>query len=213
MLESCQRQQEINQRDVEQSYHEEILQDDLESDLLTAQSKGCIHATSDQRAYVDSGALKLNQFLARCYQETGSVKWCDQVARPNPESAKTFDCTYPESPRHVLVHPNESTWAYAIGAVKLVQELERKNIKVDVIYNWWRPEPYNKNVGGAAGRHPFGTSVDVRFVDKSEQNKAHDELCILRQQGRLRALGYYAGTGLHFGMGDRTANTWGRNCP
>ncbi len=209
----CQRQQDINQRDIQQASHDQTLQDDLESDLLTEQSSGCLQATSVQRSYVDSGAVKLKQFLERCYQETSSKKWCDQVARPNPDSANIFECTYSPSQRHVLIHPSESTWSYAIGAVKLVQELEKKNIKIELIYNWWRPEPYNKNVGGAAGRHPFGTSVDVRFVGKSEQNKAHAELCAFRKQGKLRALGYYSGTGLHLGVGDQVANTWGRPCP
>lgn len=67
------------------------------------------------------------------------------------------------------------------------------------------------NVGGAAGRHPFG-SVDVRFKTKNGQAKAHKELCKSRKLGRLRALGFYPGTGLHFGMGDKVANTWGKSC-
>ncbi len=212
LLQSCQ-QQDINQHDIDKAPHSDDLQDDFESDPILEENKGCIQATADQRSYVDSGTLKLNQFLSLCYQETGSKKWCDQVARPNPDSSRTFDCTYSPSQTHVLIHPNESTWVHAIGAVKLVQALEQKNIKVETIYNWWRPEPYNKNVGGAAGRHPFGTSVDVRFLNKSEQNKAHSALCAFRKQGHLRALGYYSGTGLHFGMGDKTANTWGKACP
>ncbi len=212
---SCQKSFEINRIDIQNATHSEIIQDDLESDGadIFQLNHGCKHASAEQIAYINLGASKLNQFLKKCYSETNSKKWCDQVARPNPASHSTFDCTYSPTQPHFFIHPSESMWSNAIGAVKLVQELETKNIKIDLIYNWWRPEPYNANVGGAAGRHPFGTSVDVRFINKSEQNKAHAELCKIRKQGRLRALGYYSGTGLHFGMGDKVANTWGKPCP
>jgi len=210
----CQK-EELNRLAVESEPHSEYIEDDYESepDFVTVQSNGCKHATSSQVVQVNLGVTKRNQFLTKCYKETGSTKWCDQVARPNPESHPAFDCTYSVQQAHVFVHPDESTWDYAIGAVKLVQELETKGVKVSTIYNWWRPEPYNANVGGAAGRHPYGTSVDVRFPSKAEQNKAHSQLCQWRKAGRLRALGYYSGTGLHFGMGDRVANTWGKSCP
>ena len=212
---SCQKSNEINRLDVLSAMHSETIEDDLEStgENIFQLGHGCKHATLAQIAYVDLGVSKLNQFLQKCYNETNSKKWCDQVARPNPESHLAFDCTYSPTQPHVFIHPSESSWSNAIGAVKLVQELEAKSIKIDSIYNWWRPEPYNSNVGGAAGRHPFGTSVDVRFASKTEQNKAHAELCKFRKQGRLRALGYYSGTGLHLGMGDKIANTWGKACP
>jgi hypothetical protein len=211
----CQR-QELNKLDVASTQHSDILQDDEESEYgagVVQAASVCAKATAAQITQVNIGAAKRSQFLAKCYQETGSTKWCDQVARPNPESEPAFDCTYSAAQSHVFVHPDEKNWPYAIGAVKLVQELEALKIQVSVIYNWWRPEPYNNNVGGAAGRHPFGTSVDVRFPTKAEQNKAHAQLCVWRKAGRMRALGYYAGTGLHFGMGDQLANTWGKSCP
>lgn len=201
--------------DIASNEHSDFLEDDFESEglLFKPLASSCKKATISQIAYVDLGVNKLDTFLNRCYRETGSKKWCDQVARPNPESYKTFDCTYSVNQPHVFVHPEEATWSHAIGAVKLVQDLEKLKIGVDIIYNWWRPEPYNANVGGAAGRHPFGTSVDVRFKNKTEQNKGHAQLCKYRKQGRLRALGYYSGTGLHLGVGDKSANTWGKSCP
>lgn len=217
LAQSCQKQQDkINSADVLSSEHSDTMEDDFESDsdsIFKLGGSSCKQATAAQISSVDAGAAKLNQFLNRCYQETKSKKWCSEVARPNPDSHRTFDCTYSPAQPHVFVHPQENTWGYAIGAVNLVLELEKRNIKVDTIYNWWRPEPYNKNVGGAAGRHPAGTSVDVRFSSKTEQNKAHSELCKFRKLGRLRALGYYSGTGLHLGVGDTAANTWGRSCP
>ena len=214
IFQACQKQEAINRADVSSTEHSTVLLDDSESetDYVFKLSRSCKQATAEQISFIDLGVTKLNQFLALCYQETNSKKWCSEVARPNPDSHSTFDCTYsPEQP-HVFVHPYESTWNYAIEAVKLVQDLEKKGIKIDTIYNWWRPEPYNKNVGGAAGRHPGGTSVDVRFPSKTEQNKAHSELCKFRKLGRLRALGYYSGTGLHLGVGDKVANTWGKSC-
>lgn len=193
--------------------HVDQLLDDNESVSFELMDRAsCKKATAAQKAEVQKGYVKLDRFLQKCYDTAGSRKWCDQVARPNPESYSSFACTYGSGTPHYFIHPTEKTWGYAIEAVKLVMELEQKGVKIDMIYNWWRPEPYNANVGGAAGRHPYGTSVDVRFVNKTEQNKAHTLLCQYRKKGRLRALGYYAGTGLHLGVGDTTANTWGRAC-
>lgn len=209
----CQR-QEFNKLSVESETHSPFLEDDHESEEpgLLEELAACQKATASQISVVDRGAAKLNSFLNRCYKETGSKKWCDEVSRPNPASSSTFRCTYSSTQAAIFIHPDEKTWEYAIGAVNLVQDLVRQGVKVSTIYNWWRPEPYNKNVGGAAGRHPYGTSVDVRFADKTNQNKAQKLLCKMRAQGKLRALGYYSGTGLHLGVGDTTANTWGKSC-
>ncbi len=222
---ACQGQSQYEvQNTVDLAPHSPILQDDAESEHIhndhnhdvagdfVQELVSCRKATSAQLSIVNQGLKKLDQFLTRCYRETNSKKWCDQVARPNPSSRSTFFCTYSSSQPHYFVHPTESTWKHAIAAVKLVQDLQRNGVGVDMIYNWWRPEPYNANVGGAAGRHPLGTSVDVRFVNKTQQNKAHSLLCKYRKQGRLRALGYYSGTGLHLGVGDTAANTWGKAC-
>ncbi|MBY0385975.1 hypothetical protein K2X05_12520, partial [bacterium] len=139
--------------------------------------------------------------------------WCIQLIRPNPSSKSIFACTYGANQIHQLIHPNQDTWKYAYQAVNLIERLEMNGIKIAQIYNWWRPEPYNKNVGGAPGRHPAGTSVDVRFSTKNDQIRAHNLLCKWRKQGELRALGYYSSSALHFGIGDTSANTWGKNCP
>jgi hypothetical protein len=210
----CQR-EELNRFDASQAHHSDAIEDDseLEPILAEIESSSCVKATRTQISTVDLGNTKLNQFMSRCYAETNNSQWCKQVARPNPDSHSTFDCTYSVDQAHYFVHPDEKTWAFAITAVKLVKELQALGVNVSTIYNWWRPEPYNKNVGGAAGRHPFGTSVDVRFASKSDQEKAHKQLCKWRSQGRLRALGYYSSTALHFGIGDKVANTWGKSCP
>lgn len=178
------------------------------------QSKGtCTKATAIQISEVNKGNLLKDTFLAECADATGDSLWCQQVIRPNPSSISTFRCTYGASQLHQLIHPSRTTWKNAIEAVNMVQDLEDLGIEVCQIYNWWRPAPYNGNVGGAAGRHPYGTSVDVRFCSKADMERAHKQLCKWRKQGRMRALGYYGSTGLHFGVGDRTANTWGKGCP
>ena len=174
---------------------------------------GCTRASSTQIGVVKTGNAKVDKFVSGCVSVTGSTKWCQQLTRPNPSSKSTFTCTYGSTMPHQLVHPDEGTWKNAYQAVKLVSELEKMGIAVYQIYNWWRPEPYNANVGGAAGRHPFGTSVDVRFSTMKDMEKGHAQLCKWRKAGRLRALGYYGSTGLHFGIGDKTANTWGKGCP
>lgn len=177
-----------------------------------SQSK-CVRATSRQKKVVARGIEKKNRLLARCLEQAGESDWCSQIIRPNPASSARFRCTYGSEMPHFLVHPDELTWDFPIEAVRIVSELEEKDIKVCQIYNWWRPEPYNKNVGGSPTRHPFGTSVDVRFCSKSDQDQAFLELCKLKKQGRIRAIGYYSSPSIHFGVGDRRGNTWGRSCP
>lgn len=173
---------------------------------------GCRRATTAQIYEVNLGNDKKDEFLDRCVRETKSSHWCNQLVHPNWNSESMFRCTYGSNQVHQLIHPKESTWKYAITAVKIVQELSRKNIKACKIYNWWRPEPYNKNVGGAKGRHPYGTSVDVRFCNEREANRAFAELCKMRSKRRIRAIGHYGSSSLHIGVGDRLANTWGKRC-
>lgn len=173
----------------------------------------CKKASSHQLANVNHGNQMLQSFLNLCAQQTSGSPWCQQLTRPNPSSLSIFRCTYGESQPHRLIHPDTATWPDAFQAVRLVESLEDRGIKICLIYNWWRPEPYNANVGGAPGRHPFGTSIDVRFCSKSDMEKAFTQLCKWRKEGRIRAIGYYGSTGLHFGIGDATPNTWGKACP
>lgn len=194
--------------------HSELLEDDLEFlDFQVSEKASCSKATSVQIAKINEGNQKKQKFLNACADETNNSLWCEQLIRPNPSSKSSFQCTYGSNQVHQLIHPDEKTWENAFQAVRLVERLEESNVKVCLIYNWWRPEPYNKNVGGAAGRHPYGTSVDVRLCSKKDQSKAHSLLCKWRKQGELRALGYYSSTALHFGVGDNMANTWGKSCP
>lgn len=192
--------------------HSDLHLDDLELYIDGLQKVNCTKANRDQIRVVNSGNKLAQDFLQACYKATNQSPYCLELMRPNPASQKTFECTYGEDQIHQLIHPDADTWEYAFKAVWLIQQLEKKQIKVCSIYNWWRPEPYNANVGGAAGRHPFGTSVDVNFCTKEDQERAHTELCELRSKGHLRALGHYPSNGLHFGVGDRNPNTWGKAC-
>ena len=198
-------------RDEHDHDHETELDESSEPGLVIPFA--CKRATNSQIAKIKQGNSKFDEFMKGCWAATGNSRWCEQLTRPNPSSRSTFLCTYGEDLPHRLIHPDESTWKNAYQAVKLVEELGSKGIEVSQIYNWWRPEPYNANVGGAAGRHPYGTSVDVRMSTVAHMKKAHTQLCKWRKAGRLRALGYYGSTGLHFGIGDRTPNTWGKGCP
>jgi hypothetical protein len=184
--------------------------DQLQSHLI---ARNCQAANQSQLNQVNAGNAKKEDFLAQCYQATNGSCWCDQLIRPNPSSLNTFKCTYGADQVHQLIHPDEDTWDYAIETVKIVEELQQKDILTRIIYNWWRPEPYNKNVGGSPTRHPFGTAIDVRFETKSMQNQAFAELCRMRARGRIRAIGYYSSTAIHIGVGDHSANTWGKSCP
>lgn len=203
-----------NQKSQEQQDSEDIA-DHIQNDPAIAeeiQSLGCLKASTAQKSQVNLGISKKDKFLQKCAAETNNSFWCEQLVHPNLRSASTFRCTYGSGQVHNLVHPDEKTWKYPIEAVKILHDLTGKGIKVSQIYNWWRPEPYNKNVGGAAGRHPYGTSVDVRFASDNEANRAFRELCKMRSKKRIRALGHYGSASLHIGVGDKTANTWGKSC-
>ncbi len=179
----------------------------------TSESLVCKRANDNQLNEVNAGNDLLRTFLAECARVNSNSEWCEQLIRPNPASRAKFSCTYGEAQPHQLINPNRESWKFAFEAVKILEDLESMGISPCLIYNWWRPEPYNGNVGGASGRHPFGTSVDVRFCSDADTDDAFRELCKLRKLGRLRAIGYYGTTALHLGVGDHTANTWGRSCP
>lgn len=172
----------------------------------------CQKANSAQLYQVVKGGRKRSEFLDNCARETNNSPWCQQLVRPNPASIAMFRCTYGNALPHELINPDEKVWKDAYTAVELIDELARKGIPVCEIYNWWRPEPYNKNVGGAPGRHPSATSIDVRFCSAADAIRGFDALCKYRKRGIVRALGYYGNSGVHIGVGDGTANTWGRNC-
>lgn len=196
-------------------WRESFIEDDYE---LTARGQffrtlACKSASAQQKSQVALGNTKKDRFLRDCATTTNSSPWCSQLVRPNPDSRSTFSCTYGSGQVHQLIHPDENTWNYAFRAVRLIEDLEQQGVRVCRIYNWWRPEPYNANVGGSAGRHPYGTSVDVQFCTKSDQEKGFRLLCSYRRAGKLRAIGYYSSTSLHFGVGDASANTWGKSCP
>lgn len=201
---------DTDSEDIVDHIHDDVHEEDGINDEIAA--LGCVRASTSQRNSVDLGLSKKEKFMQKCVAETGSTTWCTQVARPNPSSKNTFSCTYGSSQQHNLIHPDETTWKYPIAGIKILKDLQAQGISISSIYNWWRPEPYNKNVGGAAGRHPYGTSIDVRFASSSQANKAFSALCKMRSQGRLRAIGHYGSASLHIGVGDRTANTWGKSC-
>lgn len=188
------------------------LHDDGESVFGLMGGSGCVEATEQERAYVDYGNKFYKEFIKKCVDQTGAAYWCEELTRPNPDSADIFACTYGEQQTHRFIHPDKSTWRNAFEAVKIIEDLRRKGIGVRRIYNWWRPEPYNKNVDGAGGRHPLGTSVDVEFHSNRDKNLAFRALCKMRNQGRIKAIGYYPSQGLHIGINDKIPNTWGKNC-
>lgn len=107
----------------------------------------CQRATKKQRAYVNLGNKKQNTFIEACNKATRDSAWCQEILRPNPDSRGAFACTYGWTQPHMLIHPNPKTWKFAFEAVKIADELFQKGIHVCAINNWWRPEPYNRNVG------------------------------------------------------------------
>lgn len=193
--------------------------DDEMLDLLEDQNNSnikCTKATASQIQIVKNGNAKRDQFLKRCEEEKIPDFLCEQIIRPNPSSKERFICTYGNDLPHQLIDPDESTWEFAFQGAKIVMALGKYGVRVNQIYNWWRPEPYNSNVGGAPGRHPQGTSIDVRMAGMKDTTKALSLLCKWRNQKTnsrsLNAIGYYGNTGIHFGVGDTWENTWGSPC-
>lgn len=173
----------------------------------------CKKASAAQVAEVNRGNARKDEFLAACAEATGGSGWCPQLIKPSPSGLEAFRCTYGPSQVYRFVHPDEETWEHAFKAVRMIQTLQQEKVRVCEIYYWWRPEPFNTNAGGAPTRHPFGTSVDVRFCSMADMEKAHKRLCEWRAEGELRAVGYYGSRELHFGIADRIGNTWGKDCP
>lgn len=186
-------------------------ENDLIQDLRSKQQ--CVAADSAQRELVIAGNALRDSFMTYCLSNTGNSAWCQQIVRPNPKSRNYFVCTYGNDLPHQLISPDQETWIYPIQAIQMIQKLSEMKIQTCEIYNWWRPEPYNKNVEGEPGRHPFGTAIDVRFCSKRDQHSAFLQLCKWRKEGRIRAIGFYPSTAIHFGIGDVEATTWGKACP
>lgn len=172
----------------------------------------CQKASPAQVAEVNRGLARQDEFLAAFAKATGGSGWCSQLIRPSPTGREVFRCTYGDQQVYRLVHPDPDTWKHAFKAVRMIQALQGEKIRVCEIYYWWRPEPFNTNAGGAPTRHPYGTSVDVRFCSMADMEKAHRRLCAWRAAGELRAVGYYGSRELHFGIADRIGNTWGKDC-
>jgi|GEM_PF-1246562 len=158
-------------------------------------------ATSDQIQTVFTGVNRKDVFLKACLENTQRPDYCQQVMRPNPNSRSIFQCTYPASIPWIFI-PSPKTWFYAFQVIRWLDEMESEGIKVSLIYNWWRPEPYNKNVGGDPHRHPFGTAIDVFFPTKIDQLNAFRFLCQLERSSFIGALGFYGSSSLHIGIGD-----------
>lgn len=193
--------------------HDEEMLDLLEDKV---ERKTCIKANAKQLSLIQSGNAKKDLFLQQCAEAGVTSDLCQQLTRPNLNSKSTFTCTYGNEVPHQLIDPDESTWEFAFQGAKIVMELQKNGVSVDNIYNWWRPEPYNKNVGGVPIRHPEGTSIDVRMSNITHASKALSLLCKWRNNKTdfkaLNALGYYGNTGIHFGVADTLENTWGNPC-
>ena len=176
-------------------------------------------ASADQKQKVLSGIELQNSFLAACKSFGVQDQWCDQLMRPNPnpEEFKTFSWTYGSAiPLHIFIDPDQTTWKNAFRGAIFVQKLEQSGININQIVNWWRPEPYNRNVCGAPGRHPFATSIDVEFKTLSDTRRARKKLCQWFDSAQINSLGYYGNEKVHIGVGDilgpGMGETWGKVC-
>ena len=122
--------------------------DALEETYPTENCVKITKASDSEKSEILAGQQKYNSFIEQCREYGIEQKWCEQLTHPNRNSKAIFHCTYEKNTPHILIHPDESTWINAFRAAKLVQRLNSENLPVEEIYNWWRPEQYNKNVDG-----------------------------------------------------------------
>lgn len=150
------------------------------------------------------------KFVRTCLEKGVLQRYCFDMTHPNLDSIEQFRCTYPGKP-HLLIPKDESEWTFAFEAALILQNMARETkVCIDEIYNWYRPEPYNKNVGGRPNRHPNATAIDVQFCTKEDAKKAHRALCELYKKKAIWALGSYpSGNKLHIGVRPERHTTWG----
>lgn len=99
--------------------------------------------------------------------------------------------------------PERSKWA--LGAVLgLIADRLRKEVKSPVrLRNWWRPEEYNKAVGGSKRSDHVGAyALDLDFKNAELKNKASKLVeMIAKVLPDLKiSMGIYRGVSLHIGV-------------
>src|SRR4051794_6875202 len=70
-------------------------------DLTTVQS--CKKATFAEMAVINEGNSYYKDFMEGCEAATNGSHWCNEIIRPNPQSAEIFSCTYGPMQAHQLI--------------------------------------------------------------------------------------------------------------
>ncbi len=121
------------------------------------------------------------RFIQRCTSRGISEKLCREATYPNPDSRSAFNGVYGSNQNFILMPP-ESTWDTGIRLLGIAESLSAYG-KVCEIRNWYRPEPYNRKVGGAGGsRHINASAIDIEFCSVAEKNKALKAALAMRQK-------------------------------
>lgn len=137
------------------------------------------------------------------------------MTHPNNKSEMEFRCTYPDAKTHVLIPPDPTKWELSFRGALELQKIEAAGVCVKEIYNYDRPEPYNNNVQGAPGRHPYGTAIDIEFCTKADARKAVQAFCKQRTPGdvEIKSVGTYSsGIRIHLGNVKPRRGDWGGGC-
>ena len=168
----------------------------------TEKCAGKIRANIEQIVDVLKGIALKPEFIEQCEKATDRPDLCKQIIRPNPDSKSIFACTYPPGVASIFIPPEKGVWHFAFQAIRWISEIENLGISFSHIYNWLRPEPYNKNASGHPDRHPFGTAVDIKLRSKGDQHLAFEFFCEKWRSGQMNAIGFYSSASLHLGIGD-----------
>lgn len=141
--------------------------------LLTPVSSAEVARTRISRGRLESSPhsySRASEFTNFCVKSGVHRTLCDQMTRPNTSSKGTFRRIYGDRP--FVLMPGPDAWGKGVELAKVAQSLSRYG-KICEIRNWYRPEPYNRAVGGARGsQHKSGSAIDIEFCSVAEKRKA-----------------------------------------
>lgn len=94
--------------------------------------------------------------------------------------------------------PPQACWPHGLACLTIAEAVrERIGNKPLLVANWYRPEPYNRAVGGAAGGdHLTATAIDIQFIGSSAEVRMYREKVVPYLEGLYRS-GDYLSLGLY----------------
>ncbi len=145
-----------------------------------------------------------NNFIKMCLARGIREQFCKQITSPNTKSIGTFRQVYGDQP--FVLMPNTDRWETGLQLLTIAESLAEFG-EICEIRNWYRPEPYNRSVGGArSSQHLSAGAIDIEFCTVQDKNRALLAALATRQKFKTPpGIGVY-GEGsktLHFDFANR----------